>query len=228
MHNLTRLFRSSLGKKYIMAISGLLLFGFVVMHMLGNLQIFLGPEPINAYAKFLKSNLELLWPARIGLLALAILHITTAAQLVIENRAARPERYGHTRPPVATSFASRTIAISGLIIFAFIVYHLLHFTFGVTDPNFLTLKDPTDPLRHDVYRMMVLGFSNVWVSLFYIIAMGLLCLHLGHGVGSLFQSLGLRNKTYVRLIHRFSKAAALVIFIGNASMPIAVLTGIVK
>src|SRR6185436_14614491 len=127
MNNLTRLFRSSLGKKYLMAISGLLLFGFVVMHMLGNLQIFLGPGPINAYAKFLKSNMELLWPARIGLLALAIIHITTAAQLVIENRAARPERYGHVRPPVATSFASRSIAISGLIIFVFIVYHLLHF-----------------------------------------------------------------------------------------------------
>src|SRR5438093_5786983 len=99
MNNLTGLFRSSLGKKYVMAISGLLLFGFVVMHMLGNLQIFLGPGPINAYAKFLKSTPELLWTARIVLLVLAILHITTATQLVIENRAARTERYGYRRPP---------------------------------------------------------------------------------------------------------------------------------
>lgn len=226
MNNLTRLFRSSLGKKYLMAISGLLLFLFVIAHMAGNLQLFLGPEPINAYAKFLKSTPELLWAARIGLLVLAILHITTAVQLVMENRAARTERYGYRRPPVATSFASRTIAISGLIIFAFIVYHLLHFTFGVTNPEFMGLEDRQG--RHDVYQMMVAGFSNVWVSVFYIVAMGLLCLHLSHGVGSLFQSLGLRNQTYVRLIHRFSKAAALVIFIGNASMPIAVLAGIVK
>jgi succinate dehydrogenase / fumarate reductase cytochrome b subunit len=102
----------------------------------------------------------------------------------------------------------------------------MHFTLGVTNPDFLTLKDPLD--RHDVYRMMVLGFSNVWVSLFYVVATGLLCLHLSHGVSSLFQSLGLKNKTYAPLIDRFAKIAALVIFIGNASMPVAVLAGIVK
>jgi succinate dehydrogenase / fumarate reductase cytochrome b subunit len=227
MNNLTRLFRSSLGKKYVMAVTGLLLFGFVIGHMIGNLQIFAGaPGPINDYAAFLKSKPALLWAARIGLLALALLHIVTAAQLVMENRAARPASYEHGKPPVKTSFAARTIAISGLIIFAFIVYHLMHFTLGVTNPDFLTLKDPLD--RHDVYRMIVLGFSNVWVSLFYVVATGLLCMHLSHGVSSLFQSLGLKNKTYAPLIDRFAKIAALVIFIGNASMPIAVLAGIVK
>jgi succinate dehydrogenase / fumarate reductase cytochrome b subunit len=230
MNILVRTFKSSLGKKYIMAITGLALFLFVIAHMAGNLQIFLGRGAINSYAAFLKSKPGLLWSARAGLLALVILHIVSAIQLAMRNRKARPVGYEEGRPTGA-SLASRTILVSGLIILAFVVYHLLHFTFGVTDPQDFALKvtDPSDPLlgQHDVYGMMVAGFSNLWVSAFYIISMGLLCLHLSHGVSSMLQSLGIRNKSNVRAIHRAARVAALVIFIGNAAIPIAVLAGVV-
>src|SRR5262245_6202117 len=185
-----RVYHSSLGKKYLMAITGLALFLFVIVHMAGNLQVFLGPEIMNAYADLLKSKPALLWTARIGLLVIAVIHIVSALQLAAENRAARPEPYAEGKP-IAT-LASRTILVSGLIIFAFVVYHLMHFTFGVTNPEFMELRDPLG--RRDVYAMTLEGFSSRWVSAFYIISMGLLCLHLSHGLSSLFTSLGLRTK----------------------------------
>ncbi len=227
MNTAKRFFQSSLGKKYIMALTGFALFAFVIAHMAGNLQIFLGPKAINDYAYFLKSNPGLLWGARAGLLAVAALHIISAIQLVRANRRARPAGYNEYKV-VAASLGARTIVLSGLIILAFVIYHLLHFTFGVTNPEYMTLVDPADPLRHDVYRMMINGFSNVWVSAFYIIAMGLLCLHLSHGVTSMFQSLGLRRKAIRRSINLFARTAALVIFLGNVAIVVAVLTGFVK
>lgn len=217
-----------------MAITGLILFAFVIVHMLGNLQIFLGPEVLNAYAVFLKSKPALLWSFRIGLLVMAALHILSAIQLSRMNKAARPDGYGEFQV-VAASYASRTMLMSGLIVLAFIIYHLLHFTVAVPAVNllaaspefpgadFLALHDAKG--RHDVYRMMILGYSNVWVSGFYIVAMALLCLHLSHGVSSMFQSVGLKNKRYGKLIDRFARASALIIFIGNCSIPIAVLLG---
>ncbi|HKG23723.1 MAG TPA: succinate dehydrogenase cytochrome b subunit [Blastocatellia bacterium] len=225
MSNVTRFYKSSLGKKYVMALTGFALFGFVIAHMAGNLQIFLGPESINAYAAFLKSKPGLLWAARIGLLAVAILHITAAVQLVRINRRARPVGYNDNKV-VASSLAQRTIFMSGLIILAFIIYHLLHFTFGATNPDYLQYHDPLG--RHDVYRMMIAGFSNIWVSIFYIIAMGLLCLHLSHGVSSMFQSLGLRRRAITRSLNLFARAMALLIFTGNVAIVVAVLTGLVK
>ena len=225
MNMLMQLFRSSLGKKYIMAITGLLLFGFVVVHMLGNLQVFMGPVALNDYAEFLKTRPALLWTARAGLLLIAVLHIVSALQLAQENRAARPIPYSQKEPSGA-SFASQAILFSGLIVLAFIIYHLLHFTVGVVNPGLLQLKDLTN--RHDVYRMVIEGFSNVWVSVFYIISMGLLCLHLSHGLSSMFQSMGLKDKPYAPLIDRFAKISAIMIFIGNSIIPIAVLTGMVK
>jgi len=227
MNILVRAYRSSLGKKYIMAVSGFALFLFVIAHMAGNLQIFLGREAINSYAAFLKSKPGLLWSARAGLLILVILHITAAIQLVSDNSEARPVKYAEGKP-TAASLASRTIFVSGLVIFAFVIYHLLHFTFGVTNPEFLTTKDPTDPLRHDVYGMMIDGFSNPYVSAFYLISMGLLCLHLSHGVSSAFQSLGIRSRSNVRAIHLTARLAATVVFIGNCAIVIAVLLGWVK
>lgn len=224
MNLLARGYRSSLGKKYVMAISGLLLFLFVIVHMLGNLQVYLGPEPMNAYAALLKSKPALLWTARAGLLVLAILHITSAVTLAAENRAARPETYDKGKP--IASFASRTILVSGLIIFAFVIYHLMHFTFGVTNPEFMKLEDFN--AQHDVYKMVVLGFSNPWVSAFYLISMGLLCLHLSHGLSSMFQSLGLRSKSNLRIVTMFARVSALIIFIGNCSIPISILAGVVK
>ena len=156
---------------------------------------------------------------------LVILHIVTAVQLALANRKARPVAYAE-KDPAGASFASRTLVLSGAIIFAFVVYHLMHYTVGVTNPEFLDFKDPLG--RHDVYRMSIVGFSNIWVSVFYIISMGLLCLHLSHGVGSMFQSLGFGGKKYDRTIDLFAKISALVIFIGNCAIPIAVLTGIVQ
>jgi succinate dehydrogenase / fumarate reductase cytochrome b subunit len=227
MNILARAYSSSLGKKYVMAITGLALLIFVVIHMAGNLQIFLGREAINAYAAFLKSKPALLWTARIGLLAIVVMHITAALQLVSENNDARPVGYAEGKP-VATNLAARTIFVSGIIIFAFIIYHLLHFTLGVTNPEFMALKDPVDPLHHDVYAMMIQGFSNPLVSAFYIISMGLLYMHLSHGVASSFQSLGLRNKRNVRAFERAARLIAIVIFIGNSLIPIAILAKWVK
>lgn len=223
-------FRSSLGKKYLMAITGVGLFLFVVGHMLGNLQIFLGPEAINRYGSFLQSLGELLWVARIGLIVLVLLHIWSAARLSAENKAARPVGYGEFKP-VGSSYASRTMLMSGLIIAAFIIYHLLHFTVQTpaingTGRDFVQLHDEKG--RHDVYRMMVMGFSVWYVSLFYIVAMVLLSVHLSHGVSAMFQSLGLKNRNWKPLIDGFAKFIAIVLLVGYCSIPIAVLLGIVK
>ena len=224
MNLFSRAFRSSLGKKYVMAITGLLLFLFVIVHMAGNLQVYLGQDAMNAYADLLKSRPGLLWTARVGLFIIAVLHIISALQLAAENRAARPQPYAEGKP--IASLASRTILFSGLMIFAFIVYHLMHFTFGVTNPGFMDLRDALG--RHDVYTMVIQGFRDPYVSVFYIVSMGLLCLHLSQGVSSLFQSLGIRRKSTAGAFNRFARASAIVIFIGNCSIPIAVLAGMVK
>ncbi len=221
MNLLVRAYRSSLGKKYIMAITGLLLFLFVIVHMLGNLQVYIGRDAMNAYAALLKSKPALLWTARAGLLILAVLHIWSALQLAAENRAARPQPYAEGKP-IAT-FAARTILISGLIILAFIVYHLMHFTFGVTNPEFMEMHDPLS--RHDVYGMVIHAFRNPWVSVFYIVSMALLCLHLSHGVSSIFQSLGIRRRSSLAAFNRFAQISAIVVFIGNCSIPISILAG---
>src|SRR5688572_18517224 len=227
MNLISRTWGSSLGKKYIMAITGCALFGFVIGHLLGNLQIFLGPETLNRYGHFLQTTPELIWPARIGLLAMAVLHIAAAATLTAQNRAARPVGYDHFEV-VAASYASRTMMMSGLIVFAFIIYHLLHFTIQVPGVNFTgndfkVLEDAKQ--RHDIYQMMVVGFKQPLVSLFYVLAVALLCLHLSHGVSSMFQSLGWKNKSYGAFLDKFALLAALLIFAGYASIPAAILLG---
>jgi len=228
MNIVANLFRSSLGKKYIMAISGGALFLFVVGHLLGNLQIFLGAKAINRYGHFLQSNKELLWPVRIGLLGMVALHIWSAIKLSAENKAARPIDYLHDPVPVAASYASRTMLMSGLIVAAFVLYHLLHYTVQVrslnlTGTDFLALNDAEG--RHDVFRMMVTGFSHPLVSGFYILSVGLLCLHLSHGVSATFQSVGLKNEVNGAVIDRFAKIVAWLILLGYVSIPIAVLLG---
>src|SRR6266496_5491197 len=228
MNIVANLFKSSLGKKYIMAISGGALFLFVVGHLLGNLQIFLGAKTINRYGDFLQSHKEILWPARLGLLLMVALHIWAAVKLSAENQAARPIGYADNPVPVAASYASRTMLMSGLIVAAFVVYHLLHYTVQVrslnfTGKDFLALHDAEG--QHDVFRMMIAGFSQPLVSGFYILAMGLLCLHLGHGVSAMFQSVGLKNEVCGPLIDRFARAASWLIFLGYISIPVAVLLG---
>jgi succinate dehydrogenase / fumarate reductase cytochrome b subunit len=230
MNLIKGLFCSSLGKKYIMAISGLAMFGFVIVHMLGNLQVFLGPESINAYGYFLQNKPEIVWAARSVLLIMLILHVWAAIKLSAENRAARPKNYGYYKI-VAASYASRTMLVSGLVLLAFIIYHLLHFTVQVEGINlahtsFVTLEDAKH--RHDIYNMIVIGFSQPFVAIFYIISMALLCLHLSHGVSSMFQSLGWKNRKYALLIDRFALVAAGMLLIGYSVIPLAVLTGILK
>src|SRR5215475_3259313 len=207
MNVLTNLFKSSLGRKYIMALTGVVMFLFVLGHLAGNLQIFLGREAINRYGHFLQSNPELIWPARIFLLLMLLLHIWSAVKLSAENKAARPIPYG-TWQPVGSTYASRTMLMSGIIVFVFIIYHLLHFTVqtewvNLTHKNFIDFTDPAK--RHDIYKMMVVGFSNFWVSGFYILGMALLCLHLSHGASSMFQSIGWKSKAYGAFLDRFAR-----------------------
>jgi succinate dehydrogenase cytochrome b subunit len=225
MNMLSRIFTSTLGKKLLMAVTGAGLFLFVIAHMVGNLQIFLGPESINRYGHFLQTTPEILWPARIGLLALVIIHIWASISLTIENRAARATGY-EVKEVVDASTASRTMIWSGLIIFAFICFHLAHYTLLIVHPDYRNLIDTQG--QHDIYRMMILGFSNCWVSGFYVLSIGLLCIHLSHGTSAMFQTLGLKNPAYSCLIDCSAKVVAILIFLGYISIPVAVLAGVVK
>lgn len=210
--------------KLLMAITGAGLIGFVAMHMLGNLQIYLGQEALNAYAKFLKSMPALLWSARIGLLTIFAVHLGLAIYLKKQNKSARPQQYV-VSDPIGASLASRTMLSSGLVIFAFLIYHLLHFTLGVTDPGSHQLVDSAG--RHDVYSMVVMSFSNIYVSGAYMIAMLFLGLHLSHATSSMLQTFGLANASSRRLTHRIGMGVALILMVGNISIPVAVLLGLV-
>ncbi len=219
-------YRSSIGRKMIVALTGVILLVFVVGHLLGNLQIFLGPRWINDYAQHLRDLGPLLWVVRITLLVAVILHIWFTIRLALENRRARPEAY-RRKDTVRATFASRNMAMSGLIVLVFIIYHLAHFTVRVTDARFPLLKD--DPLgHHDVYSMMVYGFQNIYVCAFYVIGLFLLALHLSHGASSFFQSLGLNDKKLTPRLARGARIFSWLIFAGYASIPVAILLGLVK
>lgn len=230
---------SSIGRKILVAVTGILLLLFLAGHLAGNLLIYAGREAINSYAYTLHHLLHgsFIWIARFGLLACVVIHIVFTILLTKENRAARENRY-QAPATIQATFASRTMIWSGLIIFAFVVYHLLHFTVQVT-PGVKAepmagpaVSDaygvPQGAVVKDVYNMVVAGFSNWFVSAFYILAMALLCIHLSHGFASSFQTLGLRSKRTASLIKKVGIGYALVIFFGNISIPISVLTGIVE
>jgi succinate dehydrogenase / fumarate reductase, cytochrome b subunit len=215
-----RFWQTTVGRKAIMAVTGFILFGFVCGHLLGNLQIFLPPEKINHYAATLRSLPPLLWGTRITLLVSVILHIWSSFQLWLLQRQARPIKYVK-RTSLNSTYASRTMLWSGPIIAAFVIFHLLHLTFGTVHPG-----GPFD--EHNVYNNVVTGFQ-VWpVSLFYIIAMIMLCYHLYHGLWSIFQSLGFSHPVYTPWLQRFSKVVAILIAAGNISIPVAVLAGVIK
>ena len=219
-------YRSSVGKKMIVAVTGVILILFVIGHLLGNLQIFLGPDWINGYSQHLHDLGPLLWAIRAFLLATVIIHIGVTVRLAIDNRRARPERY-RERDYVEATFASRHMVMSGLIVLAFIIYHLAHFTVHVTDKRFALLKP--DPLGHyDVYSMMVYGFQNYYVSAFYVLGLFLLALHLSHGSSSFFQSLGLNNKKLAPRLSLGGRIFAWLLFIGYTSIPLAVLFGLIR
>lgn len=222
---MTSSLRTSLGKKVLMAVSGLILVGFVIMHLLGNLTIFFGPDALNAYALKLQHLGALLWVARSVLLLAVIVHIVTSIQLTIENRRARPITYRVQRT-AETTLAARTMALSGFLLLAYIIYHLLHFTFGVTHPHLAHLTDALG--RHDVYTMAVVSFQNPYLSLAYIVAMAILCLHLGHGIGSAPQTLGLNTESTIPVFRRLGRILAGALFLGYSAIPLAVLSGFIR
>lgn len=223
---LSAFYRSSVGKKIIVALTGVILIVFVVGHLLGNLQIFLGPDWINGYSEHLRELGPLLWIIRGSLLLTVVVHIYVTIRLAIENRRARPTSYVD-KESVKATFASRHMVMSGLIVLMFIVYHIAHFTVRVTDPRFALLK--ADPLNHyDVYSMMVYGFQSYLVSAFYVLGLFLLFLHLSHGSSSFFQSLGLNNEKLAPRLALGGRIFAWLIFLGYISIPVAVLLGLVQ
>jgi len=226
MNVLSAFCHSSIGKKMIVAATGVILILFVIGHLLGNLQIFLGPEWINSYSQHLRDLGPLLWIIRFVLLCTVALHIYFTILLAIENRRARPDRY-IDKENVKATWASRHMVVSGLVVLAFVIFHLLHFTARKFNPQFPLLK--LDPLnRYDVYSMMVYGFQNIYVSAFYVVGLFLLTLHLTHGASSFLQSLGLNNKKLNPRLAWAGRIFAWLLFAGYTSIPVAVLIGLVK
>jgi succinate dehydrogenase / fumarate reductase cytochrome b subunit len=219
------LYRSAVGKKAVMAATGIILFGFVLGHLLGNLKLYLGPEALNSYSRFLRTAGEpvvpanvLLWAVRLVLIAALVLHAWAAWQLSRTSRAARPDAYvAGTR--IHTTYASRTMRWGGVIILLFVTYHLLHLTWGTVHPAFVP---------GDVYHNVVTGFQVWWVSLFYIAAQVALGFHLYHGLWSMFQSLGWSHPRFDLWRNGFAHAFAWLITLGNVSFPVAVLSGLVR
>lgn len=224
-----RTFSSSIGSKWMMAISGAALVGFLVAHLSGNLLIFVGRDALNAYAKGLHDLGPLLWVARIGLLVFVLMHIFTAMSLMKRNREAKPQKYAVNHAQGAT-YASRTMVMSGPIITLYIIYHLAHFTFKAVHVDEAAVAMETLSGGHavDVYQMMVDSFSVWWITLFYLIANLLICVHLHHGIQSAFQTLGLNHPKFTPLLKQAGAAIAVLIAVGFVSIPLAVLTGVVQ
>jgi succinate dehydrogenase / fumarate reductase cytochrome b subunit len=215
-------FSRSIGKKLVVAATGVVLLGFVTGHMVGNLQVFIGQEALNRYAAFLQGLGELLWVIRGFMALMLVLHVWFAVQLKLENWAARPQRYEHNDTVQAT-LSSRTMIWTGLLIASFATYHLLHFTFVSTDPRLAELRH-----SHDIYSMVILGFQQPLISIFYIIMMFSLVYHLSHAVRSMFQTLGLNNEHYDGGLRFVALAWATVLFVGYTAIPAAVLLDILK
>jgi len=228
VQSLTRFYQSSIGKKILVAVTGLAMIGFLVGHLLGNLLIFSGPDAINGYAKKLHDLGPLLYLIRGGLLVIVVLHIVTTIQLVRLNRAARPQKYAVDTVRQASK-SSRIMIWSGLTIFAFIIYHLAHYTWALgnqyRDPS--VLRYWVAPGVHNVYNMVVDGFRVWYVSAFYILALLLLTSHLSHGFASVFQTLGLATPRTRRPIAVAGNVFSWAWFLGNLSIPLAILFGLV-
>ncbi len=217
--------RSGIGKKWAMAVSGIALLGYVLAHMIGNLKVFLGKGEINAYADWLRTLGEpafprtvVLWGLRTGLITAFVVHIVAAAQLTRMNRRARPVRYQSKRNYVVASYASRTMRWTGVIVGLFVIFHLFDLTWGAANPHFV---------RGDPYDNLFASFDRVPVAIAYIVANLALGLHIFHGAWSMFQSLGLNNPRYNQWRRWFAYAFAGVITVGNVSMPLLITTGLV-
>jgi succinate dehydrogenase / fumarate reductase, cytochrome b subunit len=214
----SRLLRSTIGQKAVMAVTGLILLGFVFVHMLGNLQVYLGPGHLDEYGASLRRLPVVLWGARLVLLVAVVLHGWAAWATTRVSRAARPVGY-RKRKDIGSSYASHTMRWGGVTLALFIVYHLLHFTIGTVHPQFR---------EGAVHHNFVTGFQVWYVSLFYLLAMGALGLHLWHGAWSVMQTLGFNHPRYNGLRRTLASAFTAIVVIGNVSFPLAVLLGFVK
>ncbi len=222
---LASLWRSSIGKKYVMAITGLIWFGYLILHLWGNLKIYAGSDILNSYAGWLRivgdplfGYGQVLWLVRIVLIPAFVIHIWAAVQLTSRDMASRPRRYS-VRKNLESTIASRTMIWGGLFILLFVVYHLLDFTFGTVNPSYQ---------EGNIYHNVVASFRLWPVVVFYVLAMLAVGLHLFHGIWSLFQTLGWNTVRTNRLIRNSATFAALLLTAGNISIPIAVLTGAIK
>lgn len=214
---------SSIGKKTVVAVTGILLVLFVIGHMLGNLTVFFGPDAINSYAVHLRDLGPLLWVVRLTLLAAVIAHIWFTMLVWKENMAAHPQKYAVFAPMKTTIFA-RTMRLTGLFVLVFIVFHLAHFTLFLVNPGYAAFHtDLNGQQVHDVYRMVIVGFRNPFISLFYIFALALVAFHLSHGISSLFQTLGVTDKDLRPIYERGSRILAWVLFVGYIAIPVSVL-----
>ncbi|MEW5700980.1 MAG: succinate dehydrogenase cytochrome b subunit [Candidatus Zixiibacteriota bacterium] len=218
------MWKTSIGLKLIVAVTGVLLYLFVIGHMIGNLQVYLGPNALNTYAEKLRALPPLLWTVRIGLLVIAVVHITLTITLAFQNRAARPIRYVR-KEAVEASVSSRTMVYSGLALLGFVVYHLLHLTWKLTNPQYASLRDAHD--RPDVYAMVVLGFQNPVASVIYIAAMIVLGFHFTHAFSSFFQTVGWSTPRTRPTLERVALILAAIIVVGNISIPLSILLGVV-
>lgn len=213
------LLRSSIGRKTLMAITGILLVLFLIGHLAGNLQMFAGQDAMNSYAAFLKSKTALIWTARIGLVVLFLLHMKLAGELKAQNARARPVGYRKNKS-IQASFASRRMLMSGMVIFAFLVYHILHYTAGVVHEEFFHLTD--DLGRHDVYGMVIASFREPVISAAYLISVFLLSLHLRHAIPSFFQTMGWHHPGFQKTVDIAGILFAVLLFAGYASIPAAI------
>jgi succinate dehydrogenase / fumarate reductase cytochrome b subunit len=214
-----------------MAITGLLIIGFLIGHMLGNLLMFAGPEKINAYALGLKNLGPLLWLVRFAMIAAFGLHIWSSIELASRNKIARPVQYD-TKKSLKSTFASRTMLYSGLAILFFVIYHLLHYTFGIIQPNTYYAggyrMESTGEIVHHVYNMVVAGFQNPFIALSYIIALIFMSAHVSHATSSAFQTLGVMNPNIKKITSKIGPALAGLFLVGYLSIPIGVMIGVIK
>ena len=222
MRRILALLRTSVGRKILMAVTGLGMLGFLLVHMIGNLYVLQGREALNAYAAWLKAN-PLLWPARLGLLLVFSLHVWLGLALARENRAARPHRYRRGLAHPLSSASSRSMVLTGLVVLAFVIFHLAHFTFGAIAPEAHAMIDAQG--RHDVYGMVVASFANPWIAGTYAVAMLLLGVHLVHAGQSFLQTLGFHDVYGSRLAKNAGLAVVAVIIAGNLILPTAVFLG---
>lgn len=225
MTPVSKILSSSIGMKIVMAATGGLLSLFLVAHVLGNIEVFWGAGAINHYGEMLREIPWLLWVVRAGLLTLVVLHILSAARLAAANRAARPDTYKKKKNR-ATTLAARLMILSGLLVAAFVVFHILHFTVRSVVPDYKVWEDSLG--RHDVFRMVVDAFQRPAVAIIYIVSMSLLGLHLSHGVASAIHTLGFNHPRYNPAWRHFGPLFATLIVLGFIAVPIAILTGIVR